>query len=192
MSSKEFVIGLYECLGHDCGKSGGREHLITHCHEEIQWCVHGPPQMSKCGLFTGKDGVVSFFTELDKCWEFTSPLKILDMMVTEDSRTVVVTTEEHGIDCATKVPFGARGCHIWNLAEATAKKEANCPVGSAYCVVGFTEWLCVYPTDGPGMPPMGVDVGVAAEATSSPVAAMPAKGVPAAKMAKIDKAKTKG
>ena len=102
MSSKEFVIGRTS---------------VTRLRQE-RWartlnhplprgdtiCVHGPPQMSKCSLFTGKDGVVSFFKELDKCWEFTSP-PILDMMVTEDSRTVVVTTEEHGIDCATKVPL---------------------------------------------------------------------------------------
>ena len=182
MNSKEFVTGLYENLGVD-KTAEERAHLLTHCHESIQWTVHGPFELGKCGMFKGRDGVADFFTKLDQAWEFTAPIQILDMIVTEDARAVIVTTEERGINRATKEPFIARSCHLWNLSVAGEGEEKK-KLGKTFVVIGFTEWLCVYNGEG-GMakvPPIGIDVGVASEA-ASPAAIMPETAVKKAKKA---------
>ena len=172
MSSKEFVTGLYGYMGAapaaDKSAKKGRDHFLTHCHESIQWTVHGPSELSKCGLFKGRDGVADFFTKLDENWKFTAPIKFLDTIATEDARAVIVTTEEHGINRITKEPFVARGCHLWNLSKTREGQKPDCPVGKAYTVLGFTEWLCVYngKTGMANVPPVGSDVGVASEEAS--------------------------
>lgn len=132
----EFVKEQYRLLFED------KEEFLKNCSADITWIVNGPAELTKCGRFSGRDGVRDFFKKLDSNWEFDAPIEIAEIFEVPHRDLVVGITKEKGKNRITGKQFVARGTHLWKISprgpdgDRTGRK-----------VLGFTEFLCVW--DGP-------------------------------------------
>lgn len=139
--SVEFVKHIYGDIGalpteDEKTRAEKRHDFLKHIHPEVQWTVNGPASLSKCGMWKGKEGVMQFLMELDKCWVFEQPITIIDAIEMDDPRTVVVTSFEKGHYLDTKIPFMAKSTQLWNFSPEDKD--------GVRLVLGFTEHLCVW------------------------------------------------
>lgn len=134
-----FVKEQYRLLFED------KEKFLENCCEKIVWIVNGPAELSKCGRFSGRDGVRDFFGKLDASWNFDRPIEMLDIFEVPQHDLVVGITQESGINRVTGKRFVARGTHLWKLSASLRGPYSDRTDGPK--VLGFTEFLCVWDGD---------------------------------------------
>ena len=132
---EEFVRDQYALLAAD------REMFLVNVTEDVEWTVLGPAELTKCGSYTGREGVRDFFNKLDANWQFSSPLELVEIFEAPHLGVVVAITREHGTNKKSGQRFVARGTHLWKIeGPSIVGPDQRCGLR----VKGFQEFLVVW------------------------------------------------
>ncbi len=121
----KFVQEIYQILGNDL------DEFLKFCDMNTNWTINGPPVLSKCKAWVGKQGIKDFFNLLSSMWKFDSQSP-MPMEFYECDGNVIVLGHESGTIIKTHERFYNRFTHVWTVDEASRK------------VMEMREWLCFY------------------------------------------------